>query len=75
MDSQKGRSTQEPIFILRQTGKNVPTEETRGYSFMFYRFKNAFDRIRRNDIWKWMRQRGVEINTIARPYTRITEIK
>jgi hypothetical protein len=75
MDSQKGRSTQEPIFILRQTGKNVPTEERRGYSFMFYRFKNAFDRIRRNDIWKWMRQRGVEINTIARPYTRITEIK
>jgi hypothetical protein len=58
MDSQKGRSTQEPIFILRQTGENVPTEERKGNSFMFYRFKNAFDRIRRNNIWKWMRQRG-----------------
>jgi hypothetical protein len=54
----------EETFILRQTGENVPTEERKGNSFIFYRFKKAFDRIRRDDIWKCMRQRGVKINTI-----------
>jgi hypothetical protein len=65
----------EETFTLRQIGGNVPTEERKGNSFMFYRFQKAFDRLRRDDIWKCMRQREVEINTIARIYTRITEIK
>jgi hypothetical protein len=46
----------EETFILRQTGENVSTEERKGNSFMFYRFTKVFDRIRRNEIWKCMRQ-------------------
>jgi hypothetical protein len=60
------RSTQEPIFILRQTGEKLLRKRKKIHvCFIRVDLKKVFDRIKRNNVWNSMRQRRLKINTIA----------
>lgn len=63
----KAMSTQDPIFILRQIEKKL-LRRGKVSHICFIDLKKALDRIRRNDIWNCMKQRGVETNSYNNSY-------
>lgn len=59
----KGRSTQDPIFIIRQATEKTISKGGELH-VCFIDLEKAFDRIKREDVWNILQERGINIGMI-----------